>query len=83
MVVSLGTAATCLAFVRDRCRLAVSAARPDRVGTTGFHLNLYDFTRAPAADALDRGGEGDDAERAEQLRLKALHDRAPWYTRLR
>jgi hypothetical protein len=54
------------------------------IGTTGFHLNLYDFYKELhlRLTRLDRGGEGDDAERAEQLRQKALHDGAPWYTRL-
>ena len=37
---------------------------------TGLQLNLYDFYKELhlRMTRLDRGGEGDDAERAEQLR---------------
>jgi hypothetical protein len=85
MIVGLSTAAACLwhLFVSGAdwqfLLLGVIA-----IGTTGFHLNLYDFYKELhlRLTRLDRGGEGDDAERAEQLRQKALHDHAPWYTRL-
>jgi hypothetical protein len=85
MIVGLSTAAACLwhLFVTgaDWQFLLLGLIA---IGTTGFHLNLYDFYKELhlRLTRLDRGGEGDDAERAEQLRLKALHDRAPWYTRL-
>ncbi len=52
--------------------------------TTGLQLNLYDFYKELhlRMTRLERGGEGDDAEHAEQLRQEAESRRAPWYTRL-
>lgn len=52
--------------------------------TTGLQLNLYDFYKELhlRMTRLDRGGEGDTADRAEQLRTRALAERTPWYTRL-
>jgi len=85
MVVGLSTAAACLWHLfttgADWSTLTLGAIA---IGTTGFHLNLYDFYKELhlRMTRLDRGGEGDDAERAEQLRQKALHEGAPWYTRL-
>jgi hypothetical protein len=85
MIVGLSTAAACLwhlfATGADWQFLLLGLIA---IATTGFHLNLYDFYKELhlRLTRLDRGGEGDDAERAEQLRQKALHDHAPWYTRL-
>ncbi|MEY4510913.1 MAG: hypothetical protein RLZZ450_3035 [Pseudomonadota bacterium] len=85
MLVGLSTAAACLwhlyATGADWQFLLLGLIA---IGTTGFHLNLYDFYKELhlRLTRLDRGGEGDDAERAEQLRQKAEHDHAPWYTRL-
>lgn len=85
MIVGLSTAAACLwhlfATGADWQFLLLGLIA---IGTTGFHLNLYDFYKELhlRLTRLDRGGEGDDAERAEQLRQKALHDHAPWYTRV-
>lgn len=85
MIVGLSTAAACLwhlfATGADWQFLLLGLIA---IGTTGFHLNLYDFYKELhlRLTRLDRGGEGDDAERAAQLRQKAEHDHAPWYTRI-
>ena len=85
MIVGLSTATACLwhlfAAGADWQTLLLGLIA---IGTTGFHLNLYDFYKELhlRLTRLDRGGEGDDAERAEQLRQQAEHEHAPWYTRL-
>ncbi|MDB4987672.1 MAG: uncharacterized protein JWN04_2850 [Myxococcaceae bacterium] len=85
MLVGLSTAAACLwhlfATGADWTTILLGLCA---VGLTGFHLNLYDFYKELhlRLTRLDRGGEGDDAEHAEQLRQKALAEHAPWYTRI-
>jgi hypothetical protein len=85
MVVGLSTSAACLwHLVANGADLTLLVLGLIAVGTTGFHLNLYDFYKELhlRQTRLDRGGEGDDAERAEQLRREAHARRAPWYTRI-
>jgi hypothetical protein len=85
MLVGLTTTAACLYHLAstgaDWTLLLLGAGA---TLTTGFQLNLYDFYKELhlRMTRLDRGGEGDDAERAEQLRQKAEAESAPWYTRL-
>lgn len=85
MLVGLSTVAACLyhlfATGADWTLLALGLAT---TLATGLQLNLYDFYKELhlRMTRLDRGGEGDDAARAEQLRQQALAQGAPWYTRL-
>ncbi len=85
MLVGLSTVAACLyhlaATGADKTLLALGVGA---TLTTGLQLNLYDFYKELhlRMTRLDRGGEGDDAERAEQLRQQAARQRAPWYTRI-
>lgn len=85
MIVGLSTATACLwhlfASGADWSLIALGVVA---IALTGLHLNLYDFYKELhlRLTRLDRGGEGDDAERAEELRQKALAEHAPWYTRI-
>lgn len=85
MIVGLSTVAACLyhlwAIGADATLLALGAAA---TLTTGLQLNLYDFYKELhlRMTRLDRGGEGDTADKAEQLRQRALTDASPWYTRM-
>lgn len=85
MVVGLSTAAACLwHLVANGADMTMLSLGVVAIALTGFHLNLYDFYKELhlRQTRLDRGGEGDDAERAEQLRQQAEAQHAPWYTRL-
>ncbi|HEY6882006.1 MAG TPA: CDP-alcohol phosphatidyltransferase family protein, partial [Polyangiales bacterium] len=85
MVVGLSTSAACLwHLVANGADMAFLALGLVAVLLTGLHLNLYDFYKELhlRQTRLERGGEGDDAERAAQLKAQAVSERAPWYTRL-
>jgi hypothetical protein len=85
MIVGLGTTAACLyhlfASGADWVLLALGVAA---TLMTGLQLNLYDFYKELhlRMTRLDRGGEGDTADKAEQLRRRALSEPSPWYTRM-
>jgi hypothetical protein len=85
MVVGLSTAVACLWHLfANGADLTMLGLGLGAVALTGFHLNLYDFYKELhlRQTRLDRGGEGDDAERAAQLKAQADAQHAPWYTRL-
>lgn len=85
MLVGLSTVAACLFHLATTgaswsfLLLGIGATL-----TTGLQLNLYDFYKELhlRRTRLDRGGEGDDSARAEELRQRAAREGAPWYTRL-
>ena len=85
MLVGLSTTAACL------YHLAVNGAGwgllllgITTTLTTGLQLNLYDFYKELhlRRTRVGRGGEGHDAQVAEELRQRAEAEHAPWYTRL-
>jgi hypothetical protein len=85
MIVGLSTVAACLYHLHATgagVRLLVLGVIATL--TTGLQLNLYDFYKELhlRMTRLDRGGEGDTAEHAEQLRTRVIAQGAPWYTRL-
>lgn len=85
MLVGLSTVAACLYHLAihgaDWGFLALGVAT---TLTTGLQLNLYDFYKELhlRRTRVGRGGEGDDAIVAEQLRQRAKAEGAPWYTRI-
>jgi len=85
MIVGLSTTAACLyhlaATGADWKLLALGSAA---TLTTGLQLNLYDFYKELhlRMTRLDRGGEGDTADKAAELRARALTEHTPWYTRM-
>lgn len=85
MLVGLSTVAACLFHLASTgASWSFLALGVGATLTTGLQLNLYDFYKELhlRRTRLDRGGEGDDAARAEELRQRAEAERAPWYTRL-
>lgn len=85
MLVGLSTVAACLFHLaREGADWQLLTLGVAATLTTGLQLNLYDFYKELhlRMTRLDRGGEGDTADKAEQLRERALAEHTPWYTRL-
>ncbi len=84
MIVGLSTVAACLYHLSQaglgRGFLALGLAA---TVTTVVQLNQYDFYKELhlRSTRIDRGGEGDTAERAARLSDRVQAEGAPWYTR--